>query len=168
MKSRSGLVIALGGMALLVASSAAQAGDWFCWCSHCTAPVKVNTSQCHPIEFIGEGHPVCDPCSIRYYATCWRHAMPANYSHCHTVSLCAPVPTMGVPLAPDESLPAPAKEDELPKPKPKVDKLPKSDTKDPKDTKDQSQQMEVINHGYGVPSPKPMSLPIIPPTPSIR
>jgi hypothetical protein len=150
MKCRSGLAIALVGLALLVANSAARAGQWFSL-GCCSAPVKVCTSQAHAIEFVGAGHPACDPCAIRFYSTCWQPAFPADYSHCQTDTLCTPLAT---PVAPQESRQVPAREDELPKPRPKIDQLPKPDPKDPTG---KSQLMNIIYHVDETP-PQPMLL----------
>jgi len=165
-KCRYGLVIALGGLALLVADSASHAADWLC-CHKCSAPVKVCTSQAPAMKFVGVGHPACAHCAIRFYGTCWNPAFPPDYSHCCTVAMGT---SSTIFLSPQESHPAGAREDEFPKPRlevdpvpkidPKVDPLPKTDPKvdplpkaNPKDSTGTTPRLNIIYHAYEPPSP---------------
>jgi hypothetical protein len=185
-KCRYGLVIALGGLALLVADSPSQAADWF-WCRKCSAPVDVHTSQPTAMKFVTTGHPACAHCAIRFYGTCWNPAFPPDYSHCCTVAMGTPSTLF---LSPQESHPAGAREDEFPKPRLKVDPVPKTDPKvdpapkidpkidpvpktdpkvdplpkaKPKDSMGTTPRMNIIYHAYEPASP-PQPIPSATPT----
>jgi hypothetical protein len=123
-KSRSGLAIALGGLALLVAGGSVRAGEVFC---HCPPPLTWCAEQAPCIKFkCACPRPVCDPCALEHYgvfATCWQPwPFQPNWSHCRTippgVALPAPAYPPYTPRAPQERRDDPAKEREFPKPRP--------------------------------------------------
>ena len=111
------LAITLVGLALLMADTAARAGEWGC-CSHCPTPVKVCSPCATSIKFECECHCMCPPCSVHFYGTCWHQSPPPDYSHCQSR---LPGPTLSqpgfLPLATPEGHLAPAKEKDLPKPR---------------------------------------------------
>ena len=123
-KSRSGLAIALGGLALLVAGGSAKAGgEIFC---HCPPPLKWCSEQAPYIKFkCACPRPVCDPCELQHYgvfATCW-HPWPfqPNWSHCQSPPPGAVLPPPAyppyAPRAPQERRADPVKEGEFPTPR---------------------------------------------------
>jgi len=144
-KSRSGLALALGGLALLIAGGSAQAGEGGLFC-HCPPPLKWCSEQAPCIKFkCACPRPVCDPCDLQhygYYLTCW-HPWPfqPNWTHCQTIPPGAALPPPAYPpyppRAPQDRRLEPTKEGEFPTPR-------------LSDPKDQMESPQVRNTGYRV------------------
>ena len=148
-KSRAGLAVVLGGLALLVAGGSARAGGLMLCCD-CPPPLKWCSEQAPCLKFkCACPRPVCDPCDLQhygYFATCWQPwPFQADWSHCQTIPPGAALPPPAyppyTPRAPQERRPDTIKEEDLPKPR----------------QKEQMDNPQVRNTGYRLADPVPQT-----------